>query len=431
MPKLNYFCSAMNTSNIKAFVTKKHITTCLLTFGLLCLVTSAFAQKKNVRMMAFTTSGRAVETIQSEDAFDALAIAFDSEPTGSASIRDQSDIPYQLTIDEHVEDRIQSNLIIFPHRQNRVTLTGIEGGRRLLIYFITIPELNISLTAYRNNGDCSEPAVVPQSVWRAGLNPPTPGRKATPTRHCIVHHSASSNADTNSVKLVRGFYLYHTEVNGWDDIGYNYLIGYDGTIFAGRDPEKPGIRQDNVLGAHFCGKNSYTMGVCVIGDFETEAPDPRAVGSLRHLLSWKMFKDKMNPLDSLHHPDTINGELLPVLAGHRNGCSTDCPGQLLFDMLPQLRLDVKADIEECTRLGSNDMERPTLKVFPNPASEEVTIKHPGYFQYELLSINGCPAGKGTGNDTLHLDVSGFIPGIYILTIKSGIYIQNERLIILR
>lgn len=403
----------------------------MLAFVLLCLVTSTSAQKKNVRMMAFTTSGRAVETIQSEEAFDALAIVFDSEPTATASIRDQSDITYHLTIDEHVEDRIQSNLIIFPHRQNKVTLMGIPGSRKLVIYFITIPEGNISLTAYRSNGDCSEPPVVPQSVWRAGLNPPIPGRKATPTRHCIVHHSASSNADTNSVKLVRGFYIYHTEVNGWDDIGYNYLIGYDGTIFAGRDPEKPGIRQDNVLGAHFCGKNSYTMGVCVIGDFETEAPDPRAVSSLRHLLTWKIFKDKMNPLDSLHHPDTINGGLLPVLAGHRNGCATDCPGQLLFDMLPQLRLDVKADIEECTRLGSNVPERPTLKVFPNPASGEVTIKHPGYFQYELSSINGNPARKGIGNDAISLNVSGLTPGTYILTIKSGMFIQNERLIVLR
>ncbi len=431
IPKLNYFCFTMNTNSINILSTKRYITICLLAFGLLCSGASSIAQQSHISKMKYTISGLANETIQRGEPFDGMVIIFDSEQTQPSFIWDQSGIPYDLTIDEHIEDRIQSNLIIFPHRQNRVTLTGIDEGQRLLIYFITIPEYSKSLTAYRSNDDCSEPAVVPQSIWRAGLNPPVPGRKATPTRHCIVHHSASSNADTNSLKLIRGFYILHTEINGWDDIGYNYLIGYDGTIFAGRDPEKPEIRQDNVFGAHFCGKNSYTMGICVIGDFEAEAPDPRAVVALRHLLSWKMFKDKMNPLDSLHHPDTINGGLLPVLAGHRNGCATACPGQLLFDMLPQLRQDVKADLEACTQLNTFDKSQPTLQVFPNPAHEAVSIKFPGNFQYELFNVNGFTARNGTGNDELRLDVSGFTSGIYLLKVKSGVNTQNATIVILR
>ena len=92
-----------------------------------------------------------------------------------------------------------------------------------------------------------------------------------------MHHSAGSTFDTNYTAVVRSYYLLHTEVNGWDDIGYNYLIARDGSIFAGRDPQnRTGVAQDNVHGAHFCGKNDYTMGICVIGDFTSQAPAAEA-----------------------------------------------------------------------------------------------------------------------------------------------------------
>lgn len=185
-------------------------------------------------------------------------------------------------------------------------------------------------------GNCLAPPLVPQSVWRAGLPAPKPGRTATATHHCIVHHSGSNTRDTNFTEVVRGYYIYHTTVNGWDDIGYNYLVDPRGVVYAGRDPEKAGIAQDNVLGAHFCGKNSGTMGVCVIGNYVTERPSAAAMQSLQTLLSWKIYKDGLDPFGSQRHPDA-GGALLPVIAGHREGCATECPGDSLYAGLPDLR----------------------------------------------------------------------------------------------
>lgn len=175
--------------------------------------------------------------------------------------------------------------------------------------------------------------IIPQSVWRAGLAAPKPNPVSTPTRHAIVHHSAGSTFDTNYTAVVRSYYLLHTEVNGWDDIGYNYLIARDGSIFAGRDPQgAPGVAQDNVRGAHFCGKNENTMGVCVIGDFTSQSPSTASLAALCDLLAWKFEKEGLDPLGSQAHPGPADASLTR-LAGHRDGCTTACPGNLLYSEL--------------------------------------------------------------------------------------------------
>lgn len=76
-----------------------------------------------------------------------------------------------------------------------------------------------------------------------------PARTATDT--IIVHHSAT---DTGTVESIR---RYHVEVNGWDDIGYHWLVYRDGSVHAGR-PEQ-------LQGAHAKGRNARSIGICLIG----------------------------------------------------------------------------------------------------------------------------------------------------------------------
>jgi N-acetylmuramoyl-L-alanine amidase len=45
--------------------------------------------------------------------------------------------------------------------------------------------------------------------------------------------------------------------NGWQDIGYHYVIYRDGTIHEGRPVEQ--------IGAHCYGYNAHSIGVCYIG----------------------------------------------------------------------------------------------------------------------------------------------------------------------
>ena len=70
----------------------------------------------------------------------------------------------------------------------------------------------------------------------------------------IVHCSATPKGrDVDTAEIRR----WHTEDNGWSDIGYHFVIELDGDIGVGRPQEKSG--------AHCKGKNSTSIGVCYVG----------------------------------------------------------------------------------------------------------------------------------------------------------------------
>lgn len=174
--------------------------------------------------------------------------------------------------------------------------------------------------------------MIDQSVWRIDLPDPDYIRIPNEVHNLIIHHTAGSNTDTNYIQVIRNIYIFHTEVRGWSDIGYNYVIAQDGTIFKARDPG--GLEQDNVLGAHFCASNTGTMGISMMGTYTDIAPPDTALQSLVKLLNWKAGKDSLDPLG--HYPHPLN-PALPVIAGHRDGCATECPGEMLYEKLQEIR----------------------------------------------------------------------------------------------
>ena len=81
----------------------------------------------------------------------------------------------------------------------------------------------------------------------------------------VVHHTAGTNSYSaaQSAAIVRGIQRYHVLSNGWNDIGYNYLVDKYGRIFEGRGG---GLIQ-NVIGAHAQGFNTGSVGVAVLGTY--------------------------------------------------------------------------------------------------------------------------------------------------------------------
>lgn len=88
----------------------------------------------------------------------------------------------------------------------------------------------------------------------------------------IVHCTATPEGRDVSVDTIRSWHL----ANGWNDIGYHYVVKLDGSIEAGR-PEAQ-------VGSHVANHNSGTLGIVYVGGVaadgktakDTRTPDQKA-----------------------------------------------------------------------------------------------------------------------------------------------------------
>lgn len=183
---------------------------------------------------------------------------------------------------------------------------------------------------------CPQPPFEGRDDWcPSGTCPPDPTPVGTNPTHLIIHHSAGTNTSNDWAAVVRAIWDFHTGVNGWDDVGYNWLIDPNGVLYEGRG--------DDRLGAHFCGTNGATMGVCVMGDYTNISPTTEAKATLAHLLAWKSCDINVDPQGTALHSSS-NLQLMRI-SGHRDGCSTACPGDAFYPELPDIRDAVVAFID--------------------------------------------------------------------------------------
>ena len=138
---------------------------------------------------------------------------------------------------------------------------------------------------------------------------------------------------------MRGIEIYHVEGNGWNDIGYNFLIDRYGTIYEGRGG---GITK-NVIGAHALGFNNGTVGIALIGDFQNATPPPAMQKALVRLLAWRLDIAHIDPLSTVAYTSGGNAKfpagkvaVLRAISGHRDTGPTECPGNDAYALLPAI-----------------------------------------------------------------------------------------------
>lgn len=95
----------------------------------------------------------------------------------------------------------------------------------------------------------------------------------------IVIHCAATrpSQDIGAAEIRR----WHVEQNGWNDIGYHWVIRRDGKIEAGR--------AEGRAGAHAAGHNHDSIGICLVGGLNPAgkpAPsfEPAQLSALQTLL---------------------------------------------------------------------------------------------------------------------------------------------------
>jgi hypothetical protein len=339
-----------------------------------------------------------------------------------------------LTKDIHSEMN-NTDLVIFPKAIQEFSIYSPQNLGKVVFHLLYAPILPIkdSLTnIYKIEEDCSLPEIIAGSQWREGLTPPKEAPSATTVRHVIIHHAAGSNTNTNYREVVRNIYLLHTQVNGWNDIGYNFLVAQNGQVFEGRIG-RGNLTNDNVLGAHFCGKNGNTMGICLLGNYQTANPSEPMLNSLYKVIAWKLRKENMfNPFASSLHPiGNTEATMLGVISGHRDGCATDCPGDNVYRLLSQIKMNV---VRACNVLESSDRQiDKNIFIYPQPATDELifkaTIPIKSIELYDLTGKKYEQIAMDLPSELVRISLLAYPKGIYLLKITQNEHISIRKVLI--
>jgi flagellar hook assembly protein FlgD len=193
-----------------------------------------------------------------------------------------------------------------------------------------------------------QPAIISRAQWGADESiVRAPPYYAARVRFAVVHHTAGTNSYTmaQSAAIVRGIERYHVLGNGWNDIGYNFLVDKYGQIFEGR----AGGIDRNVVGAHAQGFNTGSTGVAVLGTYSSVGASSAARAALVRLLAWRLDVAHVDPLSKLTWISGGNPKFpagtavrLRAVAGHRDTGPTSCPGGALYGQLPGIATAIAA-----------------------------------------------------------------------------------------
>ncbi|HEU6445079.1 MAG TPA: N-acetylmuramoyl-L-alanine amidase [Gaiellaceae bacterium] len=207
---------------------------------------------------------------------------------------------------------------------------------RLRAHYVWSPEEREPLG--RSLQMAGSPPIVSRKAWGANeairRDNPVIARTLTTA---IVHHTAGAEPATpaQSAAIVRGVYLYHVRGNGWDDLGYNFLVDRFGQVFEGR---YGGIER-NVVGAHSQGFNTGSVGIALLGNYASRSPSQAARAALVRLLAWRLDVAHVDPRSSAPVVSAGNPKyrkgvplFLRAVSGHRDTGFTTCPGRLYKDL---------------------------------------------------------------------------------------------------
>jgi len=151
----------------------------------------------------------------------------------------------------------------------------------------------------------------------------------------LVHHTATANSTDYSLShayaLARSIQNHHMDTRGFIDTGQHFTISRGGYVLEGRHRSLERLRagQGHIVGAHCTGQNDQSIGIENEGTYTSVAPPAALYSQLVNLCV-----------------DICTQYGLPAsqIYGHRDFAATECPGNVLYGMLPQLRADVAARV---------------------------------------------------------------------------------------
>ncbi|MCP2340515.1 peptidoglycan recognition protein family protein [Actinomadura rupiterrae] len=173
-----------------------------------------------------------------------------------------------------------------------------------------------------------DPFVHPRADWKAR----PPRRPATVLNRApdriVLHHTASPNSPDTSLehayRLSRDVQRFHMRGRGWDDSGQQLTISRGGYVMEGRNRSLQAILDGrHAVGAQALHHNAHTIGIENEGTYVSEDLPDALRASLVEVCAWLCVRYGLDPSEAI--------------VGHRDLCSTDCPGDRFYSRIPDLR----------------------------------------------------------------------------------------------
>jgi hypothetical protein len=130
------------------------------------------------------------------------------------------------------------------------------------------------------------PRVAPEAIPPSGLPAelrPAAGVSVRPWRAIVIHHAAVRSGSAGTIHQAH-------LANGWDGLGYHFVIG-NGTGSGDGEIEVGYRWRDQIKGAHTRARpgddnrwNLSSIGICLMGDFTQTSPSQRQMDALVRLV---------------------------------------------------------------------------------------------------------------------------------------------------
>jgi hypothetical protein len=290
---------------------------------------------------------------------------------------------------------------------------------RVRAHLVWSPETRIPL---RVPAATVAPPIVPRSTWGADERiRRAPPSYATDVRVAIVHHTAGRNgySRAEAAAMVKGIQLFHVQGNGWNDVGYNFLVDRFGTIYEGRF----GGVDRNVIGAHAQGFNTGSVGIALLGTYGDSNPPPAAAqDAIARLIAWRLDVAHVDPASSLtfasggsdRYPSGLP-VILDAVSGHRDTGRTECPGDALYARLSAIAAAARG-------LGGPKIFEPKAEIAAGVVRVRARLSHSQAWTVTISDSEGVEVARGAGSGTTvdwTWSSAGAPAGSYVWTISSG------------
>ncbi|MFE3875843.1 N-acetylmuramoyl-L-alanine amidase [Kitasatospora sp. NPDC059146] len=203
----------------------------------------------------------------------------------------------------------------------------------------------------------------------------------------IVHHTATPNVTDYSqaaaFSLARSMQTYQMDSEHWIDTGQHFTVSRGAYVMEGRHSSLATLRGggQHVEGAHCTAQNTVAIGIENEGTYSTVDPRSQQYAALIDLITYICQQYGLRAYQ---------------VYGHRDFNNTECPGDRLYALIPQIRRDVAA------RIGG-DPTGPVWPVLGSGASGEKVRT----LQYLLVQRGQSLTVDGSYGPTTQAAVTAF------------------------